>query len=174
MPKIVENLRNNLLDEAKKQVLESGYSTMTIRSVASACGVGVGTVYNYFPSKDMLVASFMLDDWQLCMEVICSCCEKEKAPENVLLPLYQQLRKFMDKYSVLFQDESAEVSFAPAFQKRHKQLRDQIAEPLLKICGKQQKVSAEFLAEFVAESMLTWTLAGRGYEEISSVLLQLF
>ena len=67
MPKIIENLREKLLEEAKCQVMEQGYAAMTIRSVASACGVGVGTVYNYFSSKDMLVASFLLEDWLECL-----------------------------------------------------------------------------------------------------------
>ena len=70
MPKIIENIREKLLSEAKRQVMENGYSAMTIRSVAAACGVGTGTVYNYFPSKDMLVASFILEDWMLCMNDI--------------------------------------------------------------------------------------------------------
>ena len=48
MPKIIENLENRLIREAEKQIAESGYAAMTIRSVAKACGVGVGTVYNYF------------------------------------------------------------------------------------------------------------------------------
>ena len=43
MPKIIENLESRLIAEAKKQIEESGYGTMTIRSVAKACGVGVGT-----------------------------------------------------------------------------------------------------------------------------------
>ena len=51
MPKIIENIREKLLEEARRQVMDQGYSTMTIRSVASVCGVGVGTVYNYFESK---------------------------------------------------------------------------------------------------------------------------
>ena len=46
MPKILENIREILLQEAKRQVFENGYSSLTIRSVASACGIGVGTVYN--------------------------------------------------------------------------------------------------------------------------------
>ena len=33
----------------------------TVRSVAAGCGVAVGTVYNYFSSKDMLIAAFMLE-----------------------------------------------------------------------------------------------------------------
>ena len=64
MPKIIENLREQLLAEAKKQTSEQGYAKTTIRSVAGACGVGIGTVYNYFESKDVLIASFMVEDWQ--------------------------------------------------------------------------------------------------------------
>ena len=55
MPKIIENLESKLLEEAKRQIQESGYGAMTIRSVAKGCGVGVGTVYNYFPSKEALL-----------------------------------------------------------------------------------------------------------------------
>lgn len=210
MPKIIENIRENLLAEARKQVMELGYSSMTIRSVAKACGVGVGTVYNYFASKDMLVASFMLTDWQQCMQRIRASClhgsvaedsiSARNGPEVVggisarndaksgdavqvqtnavvdkaLKGVYDELKGFMSQYVTLFQDESAGVSFATALPQRHGQLRSQIAEPLRPLCEKQDKAAADFLAEFVAESMLTWTMAGRTYEEISSILLQLF
>ena len=33
MPKIIENIRENLMAEARKQVMELGYSAMTIRSI---------------------------------------------------------------------------------------------------------------------------------------------
>ena len=46
MPKIIENVREQLLTEAKRQIAENGYSATTIRSVAGACGLGIGTVYN--------------------------------------------------------------------------------------------------------------------------------
>lgn len=50
MPKIIKNLESKLIAEAQKQILAQGYGAVTIRSVANACGVGVGTVYNYFSS----------------------------------------------------------------------------------------------------------------------------
>ena len=131
MPKIIENIREKLLEEAKRQVSELGYSAMTIRSVASACGISIGTVYNYFPSKDMLVASFMLTDWQACLESIETCCDVCGEPEIVLKCVYDELQLFTKEYMPLFQDENA-------------------------------------------ENMLTWTVANKTFEEISSILLQLF
>ena len=81
MPKIIENLEQKLIEEAQKQVAQSGYGAFTIRSVAKACGVGIGTVYNYFQSKDELLAAFLLDDWQKCMSAIVSASEQSASPE---------------------------------------------------------------------------------------------
>lgn len=195
MPKIIENIREKLLSEARRQVMEQGYSTMTIRSVASACGVGVGTVYNYFPSKDMLVASFMLEDWLKCVVAFTKACENavidntsanitenpkaatsetsKEAVAKALHSIYKELSRFRDKYAVLFSDKNAGSSYASAFPLRHPQLRDQIAEALKPICARQNKAEPVFLADFIAESMLTWTMAGCEFEQIAGILLQL-
>lgn len=174
MPKIIENLREKLLEEAKHQVMEQGYSTMTIRSVASACGVGVGTVYNYFPSKDMLVASFMLADWMESLAVIEAGCTVEKGAEAAIRCIFEELQRFMAKYAPLFSDKNAEASSSSSLHQRHGILRGQIAKPLLPLCELQNKAEATFLAEFIAESLLAWSQTERSFEDISSILLQLF
>ena len=174
MPKIIENIRERLLEEARRQVLEQGYSTMTIRSVAGACGVGVGTVYNYFPSKDMLVASFMLEDWLKCYNAFEKGCKQASEPREALQSIYHEITLFLQKHRALFVDEKAGISFASSFQQRHMQLREQIAKPLLPICQKQTKADPEFLADFLAESLLTWTNAECDFEQIAGILLQLF
>lgn len=174
MPKIIENLREKLLEEAKHQVMEQGYSAMTIRSVASACGVGVGTVYNYFPSKDMLVASFMLADWMESLAVIEAGCTVEKGAEAAIRCIFEELQRFMAKYAPLFSDKNAEASSSSSLHQRHGMLRGQIAKPLLPLCELQNKADATFLAEFIAESLLAWSQTERSFEDISSILLQLF
>lgn len=174
MPKIIENIRERLLAEAKKQVSEQGYSAMTIRSVATACGVGVGTVYNYFPSKDMLVASFMLEDWEYCIQCISDGITAAEDIKAALYCVYEELLKYKEKYSNLFSDVNAEASYATSSMQRHGLLRAQLAEPIKMLTRKQDKVNSEFLAEFVAENMLTLTMAEVDFELITSVLLQLF
>lgn len=174
MPKIIENLREKLLEEAKRQVMEQGYSAMTIRSVASACGVGVGTVYNYFPSKDMLVASFMLADWMESLAVIEAGCTVEKGAETAIRCIFEELQRFMAKYAPLFSDKNAEASSSSSLHQRHGMLRGQLAKPLLPLCELQDKADAALLAEFIAESLLAWSRTDRSFEDISSILLQLF
>lgn len=174
MPKIIENIREKLLEEAKRQVSESGYSAMTIRSVATACGVGTGTVYNYFPSKDMLVASFMLEDWIICLQAIEQGMAEADEPRAALYCMYQELLTYQEKYKNLFADENAEASYIASSTQRHHLLCAQLAEPLKTWTRRQDKVDASFLAEFIAENMLTLTMAGKDFETIASVLLQLF
>ncbi len=171
MPKILKNVREQLLAEAKKQIFERGYSKTTIRSVASACGLGVGTVYNYFSSKDMLIASFMAEDWLCCLEKM-----KEGAGdsvENALKGIYLSLCEFYEKHRTLFLDPGAVKVFSSVFSQRHAQLRSQLAGIILPFCtGRGQ--DAEFLSQFVAESLLTWSLAGKSFDEQYKILCKLF
>lgn len=43
---------------------QSGLSSLGIRSVAEACGVSVGTIYNYFPTKEDLVVEVIGMFWR--------------------------------------------------------------------------------------------------------------
>ena len=101
MPKIIENVRGKLLDEARRQIEENGYKETTVRSVAAALSIGLGTLYNYFESKDMLVASFMLEDWSESMAEMresIDCCADSY--EKLRL-IYEGLRAFSEKHKKL-------------------------------------------------------------------------
>lgn len=167
MPKIIENLPHKLAEEARRQIEESGFSAMTVRSVAKGCGVGVGTVYNYFPSKEALVATFMLDDWNSCVAYIQQCSEHADTLEPVLSAIHSNLRLFMEKFGSIFQDEGAAASYSNALSKYHSILRGQLASPIRKFCRD------DFTAEFIAEAMLTWTVAGKDFDELKSILLRI-
>ena len=168
MPKIIENLKDRLIAETQKQLEENGYSGVTIRSVAKGCGVGVGTVYNYFPSKEALVANHLLEDWKLCIAAIEHAAENYDHPQPVLQCIYRQLTDFARRHQAIFRDEAAASGFAGSFSQYHDLLRSQLADPLCKFCDKP------FTAQFVAESLLTWAMAGKSFEEIYEVLKKLY
>ena len=168
MPKIIANIREQLLEEAKRQIKENGYAKTTIRSVAGACGVGVGTVYNYFPSKDMLIATFMLEDWQECLKAMQNypVCD----PIAFMEGIHRELCAYIDKHQSLFSDADAGKVFASAFAGRHKQLRDQLSRVIVAVCPDLSDIQPDFLAEYVAESLLTWTVAGKSFNDLSPIL----
>ena len=92
MPKILDSMREQLLLTARKQIEENGYANTTIRSVATECRIAVGTVYNYFASKDMLVATFISEDWRACMDAVRSYGQEDA--ETHLRHVYDALRGF--------------------------------------------------------------------------------
>jgi AcrR family transcriptional regulator len=56
MPKIVnhDRYRKELLSKSFDLFAEKGYATVTMRQIAQALGVSTGTLYHYFPSKEVL------------------------------------------------------------------------------------------------------------------------
>ena len=168
MPKIIENLENRLMEEAQRQIESVGYNATTIRSVAQACGVGVGTVYNYFPSKDMLVAAYMLTDWQDCMTVIQAVGNHAIDPKPVVQCIYDQIRTFAIRHRSVIMDEAASAGFSSVYNRYHVLLRSHLAAPLRKFCPD------DFTAEFIAESLVNWAKTEHDFETIYSLIQKLF
>lgn len=167
LPKIIADLAPRLAAEACRQTLEDGYAAMTIRSVAAACQVSAGTVYNYYPSKEALTAAFMLEDWRQCLAAIEAAAADAAGPQPVLKAMYDALQGFAALYRPLFRDALAAgvAGFSPRY---HVLLRDQLAAPLRRFCPDG------FTAEFIAEAMLTWSLADKPLGDIMAVLNKLF
>lgn len=55
--------REDILEVCRGIVRERGLSGISVRSVASACGVAPGTLYNYFPGKNALVLAVTANVW---------------------------------------------------------------------------------------------------------------
>ena len=168
MPKIIENPKDRLLAEAKRQIEQGDYEAVTIRSIAKGCGVGVGTVYNYFPSREALIASYLLEDWNICIAAIHASAECSETPQPVLQCIFEQLVVYAERHASVFRAEAAMSGFAGSFSKYHSLLRSQLAEPLRRYC------SDDFTAQFVAESLLTWSMAGKPFDEIYAIVKKLF
>lgn len=162
MPKIIENVREQLLAEAKKQILERGYADTTVRSVARACGLGVGTVYNYFESKEMLIATFVYDGWKKYLS------RMQKLPTNdpyvLLKGIFDSITSFADENKKLFSDADAAKIVSVTSSERHKMLRGQIARFVVPVC------ESEFCAEFVAESLICWSMEKADFDHIYPIL----
>ncbi|MBQ9759830.1 MAG: TetR/AcrR family transcriptional regulator [Clostridia bacterium] len=163
MPKIIENVREQLLAEAKRQIDKYGYAQTTVRSVASACGLGVGTVYNYFESKEMLIATFVYEEWKQYL------AEMHRLPTDdphvLLKGIFDSLVRFAAENKKLFSDaDAAKLVSVGSSGQRHKMLRLQIADFVRPICESQ------FCAEFIAESVICWSMEHAEFESVYPLL----
>lgn len=168
MPKMIENLKEKLLAEADKQMQEVGYGAMTIQSIAKACGVGVGTVYNYFSSKDEIVIACVAAAWMKRMDMIRAVAQYSQTYDAVIRCIYDQILTFGVEREYIFKDETAANSVDGAIFRYMWFLSTQLAEVLRKFC----KSDGE--AQIIAEALLTWIRTGKSFEEVYSNIMKLF
>lgn len=55
--------KEDILKASRTLIQKEGWSAVNIRSVASACGVSVGSIYNYFDSKAALMGAVVESVW---------------------------------------------------------------------------------------------------------------
>lgn len=56
--------KETILEVSRQLVMKKGLSAINMRLVANECGIALGSVYNYFPSKADLIASTIESVWK--------------------------------------------------------------------------------------------------------------
>jgi hypothetical protein len=108
------------------------------------------------------------------MKKITSFCESADNPEAVLECIYLNLKEYLLHYKGMFEDPGAIKTFSSVNAGRHKMLRNQLADPIQHTLVCEGTTDARFMAEFIAEALLTWTVEGKAFEEIAEILLKLY
>lgn len=169
MPKVIEKLREELISEVRRELEEFGYSKLTIRTVAANCRVGVGTVYNYFSSKDELVASVVAEDWMKIVEIYKR--GEHNGVRETLEGVWNMLKAFIKDHEKLFSDPEAGKKYSSVFTERHSLMRQQVASLIRGICPEGEE--GEFLSLFLSEALLSWITSPVSFEKLYSVLRKL-
>ena len=148
-----------------------------MRAVASACHVAVGTVYNYFDSKVMLVAEVILEDWKAALLRMDAPPPDAPAlgetPLDGLRRIFEELMTFYEKYSALWQEYAASNT-APLQGSYHLQLVEQLGQKIAAVLAPCAPLCSPVLPEFLAETFLD--AAGRGwarFEQLVPILKRL-
>lgn len=56
--------KDEIITISRCMMLEDGISSFSMRAVALRCGVAVGSIYNYFPSKADLISATIASVWE--------------------------------------------------------------------------------------------------------------
>ncbi len=170
MPKIIEDIKERILESAKCVLLEGNYSGFTIRSVAKKCGIAVGTVYNYYPSKDILAASVMLEDWHKSIHDMRQGCESALTIIEGLRCVYNGITKFTSIYDKIWSDYSIRGRTEYLFSEQHKMLRSQLVEIIHPLLARFNADEDEFLEIFIAENLLLASANQFDFKSLEKIL----
>jgi len=154
MPKKIEHLREDILKAARRILCRQGYEALTMRMVAADCGIAVGTLYNYYPSKEMLAGSVMLEDWRKCLAEMKEHCDQAATLKEGLDVLYQGIGRFAGRYRSAWQGYAFCGSQQIEYAKRHNLLIEQTAACLAPLSARTVKNAPAGLNLFLAENVL--------------------
>ncbi|MDO5107967.1 MAG: TetR/AcrR family transcriptional regulator [Coriobacteriaceae bacterium] len=172
MPKLIENLRERLIDETRRTLLEEGPSAVNIRAIAQACGAATGTVYNYFPSKEELIAHAILGDWLehvgRARSSIADCADVTSG----LAAIQGCLVDFVDSYRPTFAASSYALA-GPVYAERHTMLCNQLAGLIDELAKRFGLAPSAIAEEVMAESLLASVTHGWPTDELMHVLEKL-
>lgn len=182
MNKVVTS-KEEIMEVSRRLVLERGIASLSMRSLAEACGVAVGSIYNYFPSKADLLSESIGSVWE---EIFKPFYEREAFGSftECVSVLFETIRDGDKKYPGFFTVHA--LNFASADRKKGKEamtrylaaLEGRLADALRRDENIREGVFGEIFSEevfagYVFELMLSIFLRkGQSCEALMEMIRQ--
>ena len=160
MPKIIENVREKAIAEARRELLADGYDGMTMRRVAAEIGIGLGTVYNYFPSKEYLAAGVMLEDWRAMTRDFETQPGSSSDACEVIRRLFDMVKAFTGRFLVSWKQYAEHGSALSMRRRYHSVLVTQLETYVAAALPKETAQEKPWLSAFLAELILRFASDG--------------
>ena len=145
--------REAILAQSRQLVIEKGIGAINMRTVAAACHVAVGSIYNYFPSKAELITATVEDVWKDIFHMSGESMAFEHFTD-CLAWLFERIQKGCAKYPGFFTLHS--VSFTADDKAQGRQMMEQyfghIKQSLLNVLSNDDSVRKDaFHEQFTRE-----------------------
>lgn len=144
---------------------------LTLREIAAQSGIAVGTIYNYFKGKDMLIASIMAEDWLVFLKAMEKACTTAPAVEQGVKAIYDAIGEYVKKYEPIWKEYN---EMPIGFGQRHVMLRSQLSKllaELLERLGHKDVRLCPLLAETVLACAMQEDIP---YSMLSELISRLF
>lgn len=151
--------------------METGLSSVNMRTVAKRCGVAVGSVYNYFPSKADLLAATVGMFWKRIFHRITR-FEKSQNFMACVEALFQTILNGLEEYPSFFSLHS--MSFAPEEKEKGRAVMEEyflhIKQGMLQSLSSDSMVRTDAFddqftpkgyVDFIFDSMISYLMKGK-------------
>lgn len=139
---------------------EQGLSSVSIRDVAAACGVSVGSIYNHYPSKEDLLTEVVARFWREALET--TMCKPEEGEcfvdyvERVYAVMKQALAQFRSDW--LPEVRAVGTQSNAAFAERERQVMNHIRAGLLLVLVHDSHTHVHQLGDITEEQLCCFCL----------------
>lgn len=94
MPKIIENLREDIVSKSIEIIKTDGIEALNIRRLSKELGIAASTVYNYFDSKEAIIGTVAMEKWEETLHGIDEACSSGMAELDILTSIADRLKGF--------------------------------------------------------------------------------
>ncbi len=109
-PEVVEKIRNSIIDESMKLILEKGFANMSLRKLADRVGMSATNLYYYYASKDEIYLNIQIKGFRLLREALEAVPLSEKNPLETLDKMIKAYLKFgfsnPDYYQIMLNSDT--------------------------------------------------------------------
>lgn len=115
--------KEEILAVCRQLAQKEGLSAVTMRNVAAHCGTALGSLYNYFPSKDDLILETITSIWQSIFHF-----EKPPFQEDNFLSVVAYFEESLDRGATLYPGffNLHSLSFASGEKEKGRERRDEV------------------------------------------------
>ena len=170
MPKIILNLRDRILENARTLLEREGYNGLAMRRVAASCNIALGTVYNYFPSKDMLAGAMIAQDWFKVLERMDLDIRNTTDVHDGLCAVADGLEKFQAAHAEIWKQYGSTSGSGYSYPERHAVLVDALAKRISDVLKAGKCEDEKTVCTLLAEAMISLSSHANHYSDHSEIL----
>lgn len=164
MPKVIDGLQTAIMQSARKRLLSTP-PDFSLRAVAKDCGIAVGTIYNYFPDKETLIASVFAEDWIGILQETETDIRSAGSMEDGLRAVYAGLERFTQSHRSVWNSVPVSTGAGSYFQKGHGMLLEQIKHLLSVLFERFEKEPSSADLTLTAELLIAASRHPEFHEE---------
>lgn len=161
MPKVLANVREGILLMGRDLLSEKGYDGFSVRAVAGRCGIGVGTLYNYFQSKQQLVSAILSAEWENHLRRMTLHSKTGDDLIGRLVSIYHELWQFLQGLHSVWADGGGGKSVDPVEFKGIQNQRNLVRQQLEQMIASTLERSSpghRWLADCIARVFLAYAV----------------
>ena len=155
--------KDKILESAKNRLLQTSVETFSMRNIARDCNISPGTIYNYFPDKNALIAAIMIEDWHKALSEMETGVNAAGSFSEGLEKIYNAITGFAGQYLKVWSGYQDTGNYVSIHGRRHRELIDEINRNTRKLLIRFADEDALTISRLLSESILTTSL----HEEIT-------